>query len=270
MGEGHGAQRAGARYRRELLVTFALVVVLFVVELAAGIVTNSLALLSDAGHMLTDAVGIGMSLAAITIANRAAHARHRTFGFYRIEIVAALLNALLLFAVAGYVLVEAARRFQAPPEVLTTPMLIVGVGGLAVNVAGLWLLRAGSRESINVEGAFMGGGQYHRSRPPIAVRPQPIQRGDTPAVTGHQAREPIGRHRRGQVIADRALVFEELGRDHGANGVQADVLRPGRTAAVAVEAGDGVGAARLQRAAQYVAVGHGRQSRAASLSVRYG
>lgn len=125
------------------------------VEVVAGILTNSLALLSDAGHMLTDGVGLAMSLAAITAASRARGAPHRTFGLYRLEIVAAFLNALLLFGVAAYVLFEAVQRFQDPPEVHSTPMLIVAVGGLLVNIVGFWLLRAGSKESLNVEGAYM-------------------------------------------------------------------------------------------------------------------
>jgi cobalt-zinc-cadmium efflux system protein len=155
MSHEHGTARAGARHLRPLAISFALVVIYFVIEVVGGIITNSLALLSDAGHMLTDAVGLGMSLAAITTANRAEHAPHRTFGLYRLEIVAAFVNALLLFGVAGYVLFEAAKRFRDPPEVLSTSMLFVAIGGLVVNIAGFWLLRQGSRESMNVEGAFM-------------------------------------------------------------------------------------------------------------------
>ena len=155
MSQEHGAARAGARHLRPLALSFMLVVTYFVIEVVGGIITNSLALLSDAGHMLTDAVGLGMSLAAITTANRAEHAPHRTFGLYRLEIVAAFVNALLLFGVAGYVLFEAAKRFRDPPEVLSTSMLFVAIGGLVVNIVGFWLLRQGSRESMNVEGAFM-------------------------------------------------------------------------------------------------------------------
>ncbi|BBX21962.1 6-phosphofructokinase [Mycolicibacter terrae] len=97
----------------------------------------------------------------------------------------------------------------------------------------------------HVEGAFMGGGEHHRSGTTITVRPKPIHRGDTPAVTGRQARKPIGGHRRGQIIADRALVLEELGGDHRANGMQSNVFRARRTAAVPVETGNRVTAARL-------------------------
>lgn len=126
-----------------------------VVEVVAGFLTGSLALLSDAGHMATDALGLGMALAAITAANKTGTGGNRTFGLYRLEILAALANAVLLFGVAGYVLVEAFRRFQDPPEVLPGPMLVVAVLGLIVNLIGWRLLREGATESINVEGAYL-------------------------------------------------------------------------------------------------------------------
>jgi cobalt-zinc-cadmium efflux system protein len=151
----HGGVRAGARHQHALLITFALVVVFMVVEVAAGYLANSLALLSDAGHMLTDAVGLGMALAAITVGSRAMLTGHRTYGFYRLEILAALANAVLLVGVAVYVLYEAARRLQEPPDVLGTPMLLVALLGLLVNIVGFWLLRQGAGESLNIEGAFL-------------------------------------------------------------------------------------------------------------------
>lgn len=151
----HTSVRAGARHLRPLVVAFVLVVVFMVVEIVAGFMTGSLALLSDAGHMATDALGLGMALAAITAANRADSQGSRTFGLYRLEILAALANALLLFGVAGYVLYEAARRLQDPPEVLSGPMLVVAVLGLIVNLVGWRLLRKGAAESLNVEGAFL-------------------------------------------------------------------------------------------------------------------
>ena len=147
--------RAGSRYRNRLWWVFGLVVVFMVAEIVAGLLTNSLALLSDAGHMGTDAIGLGMALAAIVAADRANYEGQRTYGLYRLEILAALANAVLLFAVAGYVLYEAARRFDNPPEVLSGPMLLVAVLGLLVNVVGWWLLRAGAEESINIEGAYL-------------------------------------------------------------------------------------------------------------------
>lgn len=162
MGAGHdhgaGALRAGARHQRRLVISFVLIGTFFVVEAVGGILTNSLALLSDAGHMLTDVIGLGMALAAIQLATRferrTESGRH-TFGLYRLEILAAFVNALLLFGVALYVLVEAIRRLTGEPEVLGIPMLVVAVLGLVVNLVAFALLREGSKESLNVEGAYL-------------------------------------------------------------------------------------------------------------------
>jgi cobalt-zinc-cadmium efflux system protein len=155
--QDHGppARSASRRHLRPLTIAFGLVVVFMVVEVVAGLITGSLALLSDAGHMATDALGLGMALAAIVAADRAGTGDHRTFGLYRLEILAALGNAVLLFGVAGYVLYEAVRRLQDPPEVLSGPMLAVAVIGLVVNLIGWRLLRSGASESINLEGAFL-------------------------------------------------------------------------------------------------------------------
>lgn len=149
------AARAGSRYRGRLTAVFVLVVIFFGVEVAGGLLTGSLALLSDAGHMATDALGLGMALMAIVAADRARHGSGRTYGLYRLEILSALFNALLLFGVAGYVLVEAVRRFAHPRTVLSGPMLVVAGAGLVVNLVSWRLLRAGSSASINVEGAFL-------------------------------------------------------------------------------------------------------------------
>ena len=166
-GHSHGPSlsRAGARHVRPLTIAFGLIATFFVVEAVAGFITNSLALLSDAGHMLTDVVGLGMALAAIQLASRyertdrsghdgAAPSRH-TFGLYRLEILAAFVNALLLFAIAIYVLVEATRRLFDETEVLGVPMLIVATIGLIVNLIAFALLREGAKESINVQGAYL-------------------------------------------------------------------------------------------------------------------
>ena len=150
----HVDLRAGARHASRLWWSFALITGFLVVQVVAGLATNSLALLSDAGHMATDALGLGMALAAITAANRSTQAQHRTFGLYRLEILAALANAVLLFGVAGYVLIEAARRLDDPPDVASLPVLIVGVIGLAVNLVAFGLLRQGATESLNVRGAY--------------------------------------------------------------------------------------------------------------------
>ena len=157
---GSGLARAGERHQGRLSAAFAIIFAFFIVEVIAGFATNSLALLSDAGHMLTDVIGIGMALAAIQLASRFGAGADRarsshTFGLYRLEILAAFVNALLLFGVAIWVLVEAVRRLTDEPEVLGVPMLVVAVLGLIANIIAFVLLREGSKESINVEGAYL-------------------------------------------------------------------------------------------------------------------
>ncbi len=161
MADGHDhasastAHGGGAAYKRRLFAAFLLIGGYFVVELVGGLLTNSLALLSDAGHMFTDVVGLGMALAAIQAASAARSNQQRTFGLYRLEILAALANAILLFAVALWILWEAIQRFSEPPEVLGAPMLIVAIIGLLVNLIAFRLLRSGAKESLNVEGAYL-------------------------------------------------------------------------------------------------------------------
>ena len=105
--------------------------------------------------MVTDVIGVGMALAAIQLASRGSERRHRTFGLYRLEILAALANAVLLAAVAAYVMVEAVGRFGDSPDIDHTTMLVVAVLGLLANLVAFVLLRAGSKESLNVEGAYL-------------------------------------------------------------------------------------------------------------------
>jgi cobalt-zinc-cadmium efflux system protein len=151
----HGSVRAGERYKGRLAAAFAVLATFMVVEVVGGLLTRSLALLSDAGHMLTDVLGLGMALAAIQLASRASAHPHRTFGLYRVEILAALANAVLLVGVATYVLVEAIRRIGDPPDVLAGPMLVVASLGLIANLIAFALLREGASESLNVEGAYL-------------------------------------------------------------------------------------------------------------------
>lgn len=161
MGVGAGHDHSGAvtnaayRHRGRLWAAFGLLTALMLVEAVTAFATGSLALLSDAGHMFTDVLGIGMALAAITATRHADTDPQRTFGLYRLEVLAALANAVLLGAVAVYVLVEAVRRFGEPPEVLAGPMLAVAVLGLLANVAAFALLRGGAEESINLRGAYL-------------------------------------------------------------------------------------------------------------------
>lgn len=145
---------ASAQHRRALMVTFGLTFTYFIVEVVGGLLTNSLALQADAAHMLTDVGGLGLALFAIWITQRPANPA-KTYGYYRVEILAALANALILFWVSFYILYEAYRRFQAPTEVNSLPMMIVAVVGLAVNLVGIYNLRRGSKESLNVQGAFL-------------------------------------------------------------------------------------------------------------------
>jgi cobalt-zinc-cadmium efflux system protein len=152
---GHSHVRAGARHKGRLGAALVVLGVVTVVQVVAGLVSNSLALLSDAGHMLTDVGGLGMALAAIHVADRSRRDRQRTFGLYRLEILAALANAVLLFAVAIYVMIEALRRWGDAPEVLAGPMLAAAVVGLVANIVAFLLLREGASESLNVEGAYL-------------------------------------------------------------------------------------------------------------------
>lgn len=160
-GHSHGPQlaSAGVAHRKPLAVAFVIIAVFFVVEAVAGVLTNSLALLSDAGHMLTDVIGLGMALAAIQLAIHYERDKSendpRTFGLYRLEILAAFINSLLLFGVAIWVLVEAVQRIFGDPEVLATPMLVVAVLGLVANLVAFWVLREGAKSSLNMEGAYL-------------------------------------------------------------------------------------------------------------------
>lgn len=157
MGHDHGhasAATAGARHRKPLLIAFGLTAAYMLVELAVGLATGSLALLSDAAHMGTDVLGLGMALAAITLAQASTNPQ-RTFGTYRLEVLAALANGLLLFGVAGYVLFEAWQRFSSPPDVPGLPMLTVAIVGLIVNLISFRLLVTGAKESLNVKGAYL-------------------------------------------------------------------------------------------------------------------
>jgi cobalt-zinc-cadmium efflux system protein len=149
------AARAGARHMGRLWWAFGLIAVFFVVEVIGGLVTNSLALLSDAAHMLTDLVGLGMALAAIHVASRPTKRTDRTFGLYRLEILAALANAVLLLGVGVYVLVEAVLRVRDPESIDSGLMMTIALVGLGVNVVAMFLLRQGARESLNVQGAYL-------------------------------------------------------------------------------------------------------------------
>jgi cation diffusion facilitator family transporter len=153
-GHAHGQATASGAQRRRLGVVLVLTVGVLAAEVVGAVLSGSLALLADAGHMATDAAGIALALGAVTLAQRPARGR-RTFGWQRAEILAAVANGLLLLAVAGYVLVEAIRRIGDPPEVGSGLMLAIAAVGLVVNLAGLAVLHGGRGESLNVRGAYL-------------------------------------------------------------------------------------------------------------------
>ena len=141
-------------HSRRLVAVFVITLVVFGVELVGGALANSLALMADAGHMLTDVAGIGLALLAMWFARRPA-TTGRTFGFLRLEILAAVVNAVLLFGVAGLVLIEAWRRLAQPEAVDTRLMLVIALVGLIANSVSLALLREPQRTSLNMRGAYL-------------------------------------------------------------------------------------------------------------------
>ena len=155
-GHAHGALPSAStaqRHRKPLAIAFALTGTFMAIEVVGGLWTGSLALLADAGHMLTDAGGLGLALLAIRFAARPATPQ-KTYGYLRAEILAALANAVVLLLMSIYILYEAYQRLVAPPEVLGWPMLVIAIIGLGVNFASMRLLSAGASESVNVKGAY--------------------------------------------------------------------------------------------------------------------
>ena len=147
-------ETAAARSRGALVAALALTGVYMLVEVAGALLTGSLALFADAAHMLTDVGGLGLALFAIWIASRPPTPA-KTYGYYRAEILAALVNALVLLAVAVGILLEAYERLARPRDVLGGPMLAIGALGLAVNLVGAWLLHRGAAASLNVRAAYL-------------------------------------------------------------------------------------------------------------------
>ncbi|MHA5051435.1 cation diffusion facilitator family transporter [Streptomyces sp. SD15] len=156
-GHAHGAPTTGtatAAYRGRLRVALSITLTVMVVEIVGGVLADSLALVADAAHMATDAVGLGMALLAIHFAGRPPSGR-RTFGYARAEILAALANCLLLLGVGGYVLYEAINRFVTPAATEGSLTIVFGMIGLVANTISLTLLMRGQKDSLNVRGAFL-------------------------------------------------------------------------------------------------------------------
>lgn len=145
---------AGGVHRRRLLMVLGITTTVLITELIGSALTGSLALLADAGHMFTDVAGILLAVLAVTFASRPA-TPERTFGYYRLEILAAVVNSVLLFGVALFILWEAWQRWDSPPQVQGGLMLAFAAVGLVTNIIGVLVLRAGAKESLNVKGAYL-------------------------------------------------------------------------------------------------------------------
>ncbi len=139
---------------RKVLLSFGLIATFMVVEVVGGLLSGSLALLADAGHMMTDAAALALAYAAFRFGQRAADSR-RTFGYLRFEVVAGLVNALTLFLIVGWIVYEAWERFRDPAPVLAGPMFGVAVAGLLVNILVFWILTRGDSEHVNIKGAAL-------------------------------------------------------------------------------------------------------------------
>lgn len=154
MGAGHSHDIKVEGYEKPLWITLILTTSFMVVEVAGGIFTNSLALISDAAHMFTDSAALAISLLAIQIAKKPADTK-RTFGYHRFEILAAAVNAILLFGVAIYILVEAYLRISNPPDIQSNVMLIVAALGLLVNLICMKILSRAKDDNLNIKGAYL-------------------------------------------------------------------------------------------------------------------
>lgn len=154
MSAGHDHGLSGGGHEKPLWWAFGLTSAFLVAEVVGGLLTNSLALLSDAAHMATDVIALAISLVAVRLGRRPPDAR-RTYGYARMEAIGALINGGLLFVVAAGILWEAVGRFREPPPVASTAMLVIAALGLLVNLVSMRLLRAGSGDSLNVKGAYL-------------------------------------------------------------------------------------------------------------------
>jgi cobalt-zinc-cadmium efflux system protein len=151
---GHGHNHGNGN-KKALFLSFVLISMFMVVEVIGGIWTNSLALLSDAGHMLSDAVALGLSFFAIKLGERTA-TKSKTYGYKRFEIIAAAMNGLTLIAISLYIFLEAYHRLTSPPQVQSLGMLAIAMTGFLVNIVAAWILMKGDKdENLNVRSAFL-------------------------------------------------------------------------------------------------------------------
>lgn len=162
MGAGHSHSHShtpsdtdSPRVIRRMIAAAAILAAFFVIELVTALMINSIALLADAGHMLTDVVSVFMGLGAVTLARRGSNSPNRTYGWHRAEVFTAVLNAVLLIGVAGFILIEAVRRLSSAPSVPGIPMAVVALAGMLANLLVAFLLRSHSDDSLAVKGAYM-------------------------------------------------------------------------------------------------------------------
>jgi cobalt-zinc-cadmium efflux system protein len=195
---GHAHGTATAAYRGRLRGALAITLTVMVVEIVGGILADSLALVADAAHMATDALGLGMALLAIHFASRPPSER-RTFGYARAEILAALANCLLLLGVGGYVLVEAVQRFVTPAATEGGLTIVFGLVGLVANSISLVLLMRGQAESLNVRGAFLEVAADALGSVAVIIAAAVI------LLTGWQAADPIASLVIGVMIVPRTV-----------------------------------------------------------------
>lgn len=156
MGQDHGHDHTHGANKKVLLISFIIITLYMIVEAIGGFLTNSLALLADAGHMLSDAISLGIALLAFTLGEKAAN-YSKTYGYKRFEILATVLNGVTLLVIAIYIFYEAISRFQNPPEVASTGMLIIASIGLLVNILVAWIMMRGAdvEENLNMRGAYL-------------------------------------------------------------------------------------------------------------------
>ncbi|SFL55254.1 cation diffusion facilitator family transporter [Salibacterium qingdaonense] len=156
MSHDHGHDHTHGANKKALMIAFIITTVYMIVEAIGGIITNSLALLSDAGHMLSDSISLGVGLAAFIVGEKAV-SRSKTFGYKRFEILAALFNGATLIAIALYIMYEAYQRFIDPPDVASVGMLFIGFLGLLVNILVAWMLmsKGDTEDNLNLRAAFL-------------------------------------------------------------------------------------------------------------------
>lgn len=156
MGHNHGHDHTRGANKKTLMISFIIITGYMIIEAIGGFLTNSLALLSDAGHMLSDSISLGVALLAFTLGEKVAN-HSKTYGYKRFEILAAVLNGVTLVFIAIYIFYEAIQRFQNPPDIASSGMLIIATIGLLVNILVAWIMMRGGdvEENLNMRGAYL-------------------------------------------------------------------------------------------------------------------